>query len=167
MSTTSFAAAEARTVLAQNEEEQKELKRAQQIAQLATIRTELRTKQAVLNALPQKIADAQNDLDNTRRHLLAVSDELSTLEHAKPEMAEYLPTDPEVVEWNARRADLEAKLGELRAQRAGLPNVELMRIEGVNLHRRVGELVYAESNLLNQLKGTHAQVPPGGVFGVL
>ncbi len=168
MSTTSFAAAEARAVIEQHEAEQRELRRAERIANLAAIRTELREKQTVLNALPQKIAEAQNDLNNTRNHILAVSDAISTLERNRPEMYVYLPDDPECVAWNSERTALQSQFDELRAQRAALPPVELMRIEGVNLHRRVQELVFAESNILNQLRGSSfAQVPPGGIFGVL
>ena len=85
-------------------------------------------------------------------------------EAQKPAGADYLPADPDVVAWSEGCATLRARLERLRLKRVALPNLELLRIEGVTLAQRVQALQFSESNILNALEGTLAQSSVGGVF---
>ena len=114
--------------------------------------------------MKRQIDKGQNDLDNIREEIGILSNALAMFEAQKPDAADYLPEDPEVVAWRNKCATLEAELERLRSKRVALPNIELLRAEGVNLAQHVQALRYAEANILKALDGTLAQSPVGGVF---
>ena len=161
MNTTSVA--HARAQLAQAETAQAAERRAQLIDQLKTTRSELRSKTRELEKLKAKILKSQSALDNCREEIVRHSDALAMVQAQRPDVAAYLPDDPESVEWRKKCIALEDALEVWQARRATLPNVELLRIEGVALAQRVQQLMYAESNTLRELD---PQERTGGVFGV-
>ncbi len=161
---TPFAVAQARELVAQAEAAQAKERRVQLIDQLKTTRAELRTQQKALEKIRGQVFNGQADLDNVRREIGVVAEALSMFEGQRPSVAGYLPEDPEVLAWRDKCATLEAELERLRAKRVALPNIELLRAEGVNLAQRVQALQFSESNILNALDGTLAQSPVGGVF---
>jgi septal ring factor EnvC (AmiA/AmiB activator) len=163
---TTVSVIEARAQLAQAEADARKERRAALTKQLAEVRAELRTKRKTFNKLSKEVMEGQADLDNVRGSILAVSDALSRLQTAKPACADLLPDDPESKEWRENCAVLSARLDKLRAERQSLPNVELLRNQGVQLRERIQQLAYAESNIVNELEGTLAQNRVGGTFGL-
>ena len=161
---TTAAVAQAQAALARAEELQRAERRAQLVAQLKSTRSELRTKNRELEKLRRQVFSGQNDLENIQRGQQMYLNALAVNAQRKPACAEVLPDDPEVVAWRMRENDLEANLAQLRAQRAALPNLELLRAEGVTLAQQVQALQHAESNLQNALDGSLATRPAGGVF---
>ncbi len=165
MSTQSIA--QARTALAEAESAQREERRAQLITQLATTRAELRTARESFDKLCREVEAAQSDLDSLRSELMSTTDALSQWQQAKPSCAELLPTEPESIAWRTNCAALEKQLEKLRAQRATLPNVEVMRFKGVQLREKIRALAFAEQSLLRTLN--HETAPEnlrGGTFGI-
>lgn len=156
--------AHARAQLAEAETAQAKERHAQLVAQLALTRKTLRTEQRELEKLKRKIFKGQADLDNCRAEINSYSDALAMIQAQKPAVADHLPSDPDVVEWRNKCERLEDALEILRARRVALPNVELLRIEGVNLAKHVQELLFAETSILGQLDGSIAQSRVGGVF---
>jgi septal ring factor EnvC (AmiA/AmiB activator) len=163
---TTLSVIEARAQLAQAEADARKERRAALTKQLAELRAELRTKRKTFDKLARRIMQGQADLDNVRGSILAVSDVLSRLLTVKPACADLLPDDPESKEWLENCAVLNVRLDRLRAERQSLPNVELLRNEGVQLRERIQQLEYAESNIVNELEGTLAQDHVGGTFGL-
>ena len=161
---TTASVAQAQAMLARAEEAQRAERRAQLVAQLKTTRSELRTQQSELEKLRRQVFKGQADLDNVLREQQMYLNALAVNAQRKPACAEVLPDDPEVMAWRMRETDLEANLARLRAQRAALPNLELLRAEGVMLAHQVQALQHAESNLQNALDGSLATRPSGGVF---
>lgn len=162
MSTLSIA--EARAALSQAEAAQAKERRTALAADLAAVRSELRTARKTFDKLSKEVMEGQANLDNVRGNIIAVSDALSRLQTVKPACADLLPDDEEVVEWRTHCATLETRLEQLRAKRLALPNTEALRIDGVNLRQRIQQLEFAENNLLNELSGTLAQNRVGGVL---
>lgn len=163
MSTQSVVEA-ARVQLAQAEAAQREERRAKLIERLAQVRAELLDKRAELEQLSARVLKAQSDLDNARNSILVRTDDLAELEAARPAVADFLPDDSEVRAWNQKRSALLAELDRLRAARIVLPPLEAMRFDGVNLAKRVQDLMFAESSILNELDGVIGKWPSGGVF---
>jgi predicted nucleic acid-binding Zn-ribbon protein len=161
---TTASVAQAQAMLAQAEEAQRAERRAQLVAQLKTTRSELRTQQQALENLKRQVFKGQAALDNILREQQMYLNALGANAQRKPACAEMLPDDPDVVAWRMRETDLEANLARLREQRAALPNLELLRGDGVLLAHQVQALQYAESNILNTLTGSLATKPEGGVF---
>ena len=162
MSTPSVIAA--RLLIQQAEESQRAVRRAQLIEQLKVIRADIRTYQREFEKLKRQIDKGQTDLDNCRAEIVRHSDALSSTLLQKPAVADHLPLDDDVVDWRSRCETLERGLQILRARRVALPNVELLRIEGVNLAQRIQALQFSANALINTLNGTIAQSPVGGIF---
>ena len=139
-------------------------KRADDVKQLKAVRAELRTKRAAFDKLAKRIMQGQEDLNAVYANQTAVIAALGRLQDAKPEIADFLPNEPEVLEWKDNVRILTGRLEKLKAARLALPNVELLRIEAVQLRERIQQLQYAESNCLHRLDGTVATTRPGGVF---
>ncbi len=167
MSTQSLTVEQARTALADAEAAQREERRAELTTRLASVRAELRAERESFSKLERQVHNAQVDLNNVRSAILATSDALSRVQAAKPEIADHLPDDPEVVQWTRHCEQYEARLKELQAQRRALPNVERMRFDGVQLRDRIQQLEFAERDLLNQLNNALASTRVGGVFAPL
>ncbi|HEV2484117.1 MAG TPA: hypothetical protein VGT08_01180 [Terracidiphilus sp.] len=158
------AVAHARAQLTEAEAVAAKERRAQLVAQLRSTRSELRTETRKLEKLKQTIFTGQAALENVLREQQMYLNALGMNAQRKPSCAELIPADPEVVEWRMRETDLETNLARLRARRAQLPNLELLRVEGVQLAQHVQQLMYAENNLINELDGGVGVVPVGGVF---
>jgi hypothetical protein len=157
---------EARALLAAAEAAQRDAHRAELIEQLRKVRAALLSESHNLEQMSQKVMKAQADLDNTRNQILVVVEAIGISAQQRPAIVEYLPGDPEAVAWSSKHSALEQEHARLLAVRRALPDVERMRIDGVNLAKRVQELMYAESSLLHQLDGSLAQWPVGGTFGL-
>lgn len=152
----------ARAELAAAEAAQREERRAGLVAQLVRVREEIRTKQPAYEALCNRIIVAQNDLDNVRAEILSVDSALSRLGAAKPEVAAFLPDDPETKTWEHNCAELRKELEQLRTRRSAIGSVELQRIEAVNLREELRALRYAETNTLRLLNN---EVAPTSLHG--
>jgi predicted nucleic acid-binding Zn-ribbon protein len=158
------AVAYARTQLTEAEAVAAKERRAALVAQLKSTRAELRTHQRTLEKLKRQIFKGQADLDNCRREIGVVSEALAMFESRKPAVADHLPDDPETVQWRNQCNALESELERLRKKRMALPNLSVLRGEGVTLAQRVQALQFSESNILSALDGTLAQSPVGGIF---
>ncbi len=161
---TTASVAQAQAVLARAEEAQRAERKAALVAQLKSTRSELRTQQQALEKLRRQVFKGQADLDNVQREQQLYLNALGVNAQRKPDVADLIPDDPEVMAWRMRENDLEANLARLRAQRSALPNLELLRADGVRLAQQVQALQYAESNILNTLTSDIGEGRKGGVF---
>jgi len=76
----------------------------------------------------------------------------------RPDVADVLPHDPEVVRWQERHTRLTEAHNQAVNRRRELENVGPSKLAAVQLHEKVTKLQRTERNLLEQLSGTG----PGG-----
>ncbi len=167
MTTSVVKVAKAKAVIAQAEAAHVKEERARLTAQLKQVRASLRVKRPALERLQRQVFSGQADLDNLRRAQNVTIEALARLEAARPECADYLPDNAEVTSWSTDVATLKARVERLKLERMALPNIELLRRQGVELAQEVQSLLYAESSLLSVLGGYTARGRVGGSFGVL
>ena len=149
---------------AQQEVEQRKERRTKLTKRLAEVRAELRSKRSAFDKLAKRIMQGQEDLNAVNGNMMAVIDALGRYQAAKPAVVDFLPSDPEAVEWNDNVRILSKRLEKLKTGKLALPNVQLVRIEAIGMRDRIQQLEYAESNIVNELEGTLAQNRVGGVF---
>lgn len=151
-------------VVAQQEVEQRKEGRTKLTKQLGEVRTELRTKRSAFDKLAKRILHGQEDLNAVQGNMMAVIDALGRYQAAKPSVVDFLPSDPEAVEWNDNVRILSERLEKLKAEKLALPNVQLLRIEAIGMRERIAQLKCAEGNIVSELDGTLAVNRVGGVF---
>jgi hypothetical protein len=162
MSTPPISVTLARVALAEAEVTARAHRRTELIERLRKVRADLRVESAALETLSKKVMEAQTNLDNVRSRILTIVEAIGMLAAQRPATVDYLPEDPEAVRWLEKHRGLEEERVRLLSLRSALPNIELMRIDGVNLAKRVQELMYAEAAILGELDGSLAQFPVGG-----
>jgi len=128
-----------------------EERRAELTQQLASVRAELRVKQPELARLKVVVLNQQAAEDNLRRKILSRRDTINTLHAERPAVADVLPDDPDVLNWRAAVEAREAEVLALQDELRAMPNINLLRTEGVELTQRIQALQHAEVNLLNAL----------------
>jgi chromosome segregation ATPase len=141
-------------------------RRTKLIAELKEVRAELRTKRKAYALLEKKVLQGQAALDSIYSSQMAIFDARGRLQSIRPEVADYLPNDESVIEWNSNINALDERLAKLREARSKLPNVQLLRMEGVQTHGIIQSLEWRETQILNECQNALAQVRVGGVHGV-
>lgn len=162
----SLSVIEARTQLAQAEADARKERRTKLIEDLRTVRSELKAKRKTYAQLERKVLEGQAALDSIYSSQMAVIDARGRLQTVRPEIADFLPNDPEVLEWNDNIRILDERLVKLREARSKLPNVQLLRAEAMRTHDAIMQLEWREGNILNELNNSLAKNRVGGVFGL-
>jgi len=153
----------ARVALAQAEVRAADERRAALTKQLGEVRAELKTARKTFDKLAKQVMAGQAKLDAIHSNQMFTMDALGRLQSVKPAAADFLPGDPEAVEWADNCRILSERLEKLKREKLTLP-MEALRLEGVQLRDRIQQLAYAESTLLNDLHGAVAAERVGGVF---
>jgi hypothetical protein len=160
----------AKAELATAEAEQKQQQVGQWIAELAAVRLEKAQARDRHRELQSRIHIEQDLRANAQAKVVAVLEQLRDSERARPVVADYLPDDPEVVQWLKAHKALEAKRDRLMAERDRLPDPDLTIIEANKYRGATGiivQLEFAEQNLIRAIEGKPGvQRFEGGVFGV-
>lgn len=146
-----------------NAEEQAE-HRTTLIKKLTDVRALLHELEPKLAKLKAAVFTRQAEENNFVSRLQVRNDDVSTWLAARPRVADYLPDDPEAVDWQAALEARQAKVEELHVQHRALPNLYELRAEGVELTQRIQGLHFEENNLLNALAGRpHNEIATGSV----
>jgi chromosome segregation ATPase len=162
---------DAEATIAAAKAEQIKTRRRELIAQLRVVRAELRVLLPELDQMRRDILDGQSIRDNLHRALSIRQDRVNDLHAEEPATANYLPDDPDVTRWRAALKEAEEVVVTLHGQIREQPNLERLRVQGVELQQRVQGLQYREANTLtalDALKGRGhaswggAQIPVAG-----
>jgi chromosome segregation ATPase len=129
-------------------------RRSDLIANLKTVRQELRKLHPKLERLKVTVLNLQAEHDNIMLAVTVREEGVSELLRDKPTVADVLPDDPEVVQWSAALEQKRGEITQLRAHLAAQPNLYSLRLEGVELASRISGLQFSESSLTNQLACT-------------
>jgi hypothetical protein len=160
----------ARQAFAQAEAEHVEQRRASLLTDLALIRAQLEEARARHKKLQARIHIDRDNYDNAqtkvRRRFEAVADSL----RARPSIVDFLPDDPEAVQWTKRHAQLERQRDKAMEERNALPDPNDTAAE---CNRYLGpagiimELLLTEQNLMRAIEGKPGIVRmEGGVYPV-
>lgn len=163
MSTPSIDVAQAEAALAAAKVAARSRRRTELIEQLSTVRKELHVRKAELETLSRAIDQGQSQLNNVRAQIDAVVGALAAHQDARPAIVEYLPDDPDAARWIQINQALEEEQARLVALRAALPNIEVQRFNGVQLAKRVQELLWSEQSILSELENRLGKWPEGSV----
>ena len=131
------------------------------IERLTVVRAELQEAAPKLAKMKSDIFALQAASDNLHKSLGYALEYVSDWLAAKPAVAEFLPTDPESIAWQAELERRQANVDAIKEKIRGLSNLMPLRIEGVELTQRVQGLHFEENNLLNAL----ADIPRGTTWG--
>ena len=145
--------ARAKDVLTRVAQHEADARKAELLVQLRDVRAQLRAARPQLAVLASRVRSLQADGENLSRAISTREERISELYAAKPAVADFLPGDPEVLQWRLALEAKESELAQLRAAGAAMPNLYQLRLEGVELQQRVAALEYAETNILNRLSG--------------
>ncbi|MGP8270968.1 MAG: hypothetical protein ACLQLH_12925 [Terracidiphilus sp.] len=161
----------AQGILARHAQEQADARRSKLLDQLRAVRAELRTARPAFAVIAAKVMGLRADGENLSRAISTRQERISELHASKPACADYLPSDPDVVEWRAALAATEVEIEHLRSVAESLPNLYQLQLQGVELQQRISSLEYGETNLLNALSGVSGKawggkLAIGGVSGV-
>jgi DNA repair exonuclease SbcCD ATPase subunit len=167
-----FTVAAAKAVLAQADAAEAEASRTRLVEQLKVVRADLHTLRPQLENLRLRVMGLQADEENIARAISVREERISELMATRPECANWLPLDPDVLQWSTALEEKRAELVKLREAGRALPNLYQLRLEGVELATRISTLQYAETNILNRLSGTSGRAwggklvtsSVGGVF---
>jgi chromosome segregation ATPase len=124
------------------------------IANLKTVRQELRSLRSKFERQKVTVLNLQAEHDNIMLAVTVREEGVSELLRDKPAVADVLPDDPEVVQWAAALEQKRTEITQLRAALAAKPNLYSLRLEGVELASRIQSLQFSESSLTNQIAGT-------------
>ncbi|MGA9670399.1 MAG: hypothetical protein WBQ94_14395 [Terracidiphilus sp.] len=149
--TTQLAVLDAEATIAAAKAEQVKTRRGELVAQLREVRAELRVLLPELAQMKRDILDGQSIRDNMLRALSNRQDRVNDLYAEKPATADYLPDDPDVIRWRAALKKAEEAVVTLRGQIRAQPDIERLRIQGVELQQRVQAFRYREANTLSAL----------------
>jgi chromosome segregation ATPase len=141
-----------RTIAAAKAEETK-TRRRELVATLRAVRAELARLLPQLDQMRRDILDLQSVRENLHRALSIRQDRVNDLHAETPATADYLPDDPEVTRWRAALKEAEEVVVTLHGQIREQPNLERLRVQGVELQQRVQGLQYREANTLTALDG--------------
>lgn len=133
---------------------QAESRRPALIQQLHAVRTELRALRPQFEKLKVNVLNLQAEHDNIMRAVTVREDQASELLNSRPACFDYLPDDPECVQWASVLEEKRTEISGLRMVLAAQPNLYSLRLEGVELASRISGLQFSESSLTNQLAGT-------------
>jgi predicted RNase H-like nuclease (RuvC/YqgF family) len=123
------------------------------IANLKTVRQELRSLRSKFERQKVTVLNLQAECDNIMRAVTVREDQASELLNSRPACFDYLPDDPECVQWSAALEQKRTEISGLRMVLAAQPNLYSLRLEGVELATRIQSLQFSESSLTNQLAG--------------
>ncbi len=164
---------QARAVLTRAEAEQTTQQRAELIQKLSTVRAEHRQAQARYEELATSIKTRRKERAEWQQKINQVVTRIQESWHVRPEVAEYLPDDPEVMEWQRKHTILEQERATLIQNRDQIPDPEgdvkeAGAFEGV--HGSLAQLEFTERNILAQLdpklKPTNRITGGGVISGV-
>jgi chromosome segregation ATPase len=145
--------AQARAVIVAAEQADAAASKVKMLEQLRTVRAELRTARPQLEALRRRIMYLQADGENLARAARVREERISELMAARPAVCDYLPADPECVQWSAVLEQKQSEIAQLREAGAALPNLYQLQLSGVELAMRISDWQFAETNILNRLRG--------------
>jgi chromosome segregation ATPase len=159
--------AELRSELAQIEANAKKRRKTELTQQLVSIRAELKAARKTYAVLEKKVLEGQAKLNGIESEMMRTLDARGRLQSIRPEIADFLPADETVKEWEENCHALDAHMEKLRAAKSALGNIQIVRVEAVSTNDRINTLLWQEQNVLNLLRGSLAQSPVGGTFAPL
>ncbi len=139
--------------------------------QLADIRKQLRVARASYQDLSKRIRNGENQVARIQAQIDELTTELTLLMEQRPEVADALPNDAEVVDWRQTHQELINRRETLiqqrtRATSAIPPLVEAVKFEGN--FGLIANLERAQHNLVRRIKGEPIGASwEGGVYRVL
>ncbi|MGB8028804.1 MAG: hypothetical protein WCF30_03980 [Terracidiphilus sp.] len=155
---------ELRAQLAEIEATERKERRTKLVANLVAVRGELKIKRREFEKLAKKIFNAQPELDAIHRNMMSVIAAQGYHAAGRPAVCDFLPNEPEAVQWFDGVRTLNERLEELKKAKQTLGNIELLRIEAIGIRERVQQLEFAESDFINQLQNSSGVDRVGGVF---
>jgi chromosome segregation ATPase len=145
--------AEARAVLAQAEADEKQRRMAGLRFSLAQVRQERPAAEARYQELCDLIHYQAEVRANAQGRVARAFEALRESERQRPEVAEFLPEDPEVVRWRKAHEALKAQCERRIAERDALPDPDRLRPEAAEVGSSILNLKLAEQNLIRALRG--------------
>lgn len=170
MTTPQQALAEAQAQLNRAQDIERTRQHEELLQQLAAVRHDHREAKARYQVLRRQFYQQQEDRANAQDRINRMLTQITESLACRPEVADLLPADPDVVRWREQHEALERKRDQLIVARDRLPDPELVRREAAGMEGPYGSIAtlqYAEQNLLRKLEGRSGVTRlEGGVFGV-
>jgi DNA repair exonuclease SbcCD ATPase subunit len=145
--------ARAKSELARALATQNDTRRSDLIANLKSVRQELRKLRPKFTQLKSRVLAQQAEHENIHRAIQIREDHVSELLASQPDCYDYLPDDPECLQWAAAIEAVRKETEQLRAHLASQPNLYALRLEGVELSQRIENLQFSEASLITLLAG--------------
>ena len=155
----------AQDILARADAAEAAARKAKLVEQLKAVRAELRTLRPQLAKVASTVMGLRADGENIATAIRIRQEAISQLQAEKPGAADFLPDDPDVVEWRAAVSAREREVEHLRSVAESLPNLYQLQLQGVELQQRVASLEYAEVNTINALSGVSGKAWGGKLVG--
>jgi hypothetical protein len=159
-----FAVAAARAVIAHSDAAATAARKAELVAQLVEVRKLLAVKAPMLAAQRVNLLDLQAQGENIDRAVMRRREQISELLASAPEIAAYLPGDPEAVAHRMQINRYQEEIAQLRAAGAALPVLEIETLAAVTFQNEVRQLQWTQGQILNRLDALSGRVlhPWGG-----
>lgn len=141
--------------------------RAELVKRLQTARRELREAQQEYQHMALEIKAEDNLRNRTQQRISALVLLIGESHERMPNVARWLPEDPDSLTWAAQHHALENDLAEVIAFRDAIPRTD--RVRAIQLGEgptsRIATLTLAVQNLLNRLDGSITKLE-GGIYSV-